>query len=34
VGTHPDNREKHMLVGVDVQALLKKFAKKGFKPDI
>ena len=34
VGTHPDNREKHMLVGIDVQDLLMKFAKKGYNPDI
>ena len=34
VGTSPWNREKHMLVPVDVQDLLLTFSKKGFNPHI
>ncbi len=34
VGTSPWNREKHMLVAVDVQDLLLTFSKKGFNPHI
>jgi hypothetical protein len=31
-GTHPDNREKAMLVPIDVHDLLLKFADKGYNP--
>ena len=32
VGVHPDNREKSMLVPIDVQDLLRKFWENGYNP--
>jgi hypothetical protein len=34
VGAHPDNREKAMLVPIDVHDLLLKFADKGYNPGL
>ena len=32
VGVHPDNRQKAMLIAVDAQNLLLKFADYGYNP--